>query len=85
MEYIANPVKVKAFKIVRLGMEILDQGIVCHLDNGGEVIATKEMTARMFPQIGDYWVMQEDGYVYLNPKEVFERKYSPVEEERPNG
>ena len=30
------------------------------------------------PVAGDYVVTQEDGYQYLNPKEVFERKYSPV-------
>ena len=24
---------------------------------------------------GDYWVIQPDSYVYLNPKDVFERKY----------
>jgi hypothetical protein len=24
-------------------------------------------------------VIQEDGYVYLNPKDVFERKYGPEE------
>ena len=84
MKYIANPVIVDAFKIVRFGIEILDQGIVLHLDNGGEVIATKEMLARISPQINDYWVKQEDGYVYLNPKEVFERKYSKVNDESDN-
>lgn len=77
-KYIANPVIVEAFKIERLGLEILDQGIVLHLDNGGEVIATKEMTARMAPSIGDYWVIQEDGYIYLNPKHVFEKKYKEL-------
>ena len=79
MEYVANPIVVKAFKIVRVGMEILDQGIVVHLENDGEIIATPAMTSRMFPNVGDYVVWQEDGYVYLNPKEVFERKYSPRE------
>ena len=65
MKYIANPIEVTAFKIVRFGIKIFDQGIVCHLENGGEVIATKEMTARLTPKIGDYWVKQEDGYIYL--------------------
>ncbi len=78
MEYVANPVVVTAFKIIGFGMHILGQGLVLHLENGGEVIATDEMMARMTPQTGDYWVMQPDGYVYLNPKEVFERKYSPM-------
>jgi hypothetical protein len=54
-------------------------GTACFLGNGEEVIATPQMTARMEPKVGDYWVIQSDGYVYLNPKEVFERKYEPVE------
>jgi hypothetical protein len=36
------------------------------------------MTARYMPVVGDYWVIQSDGYIYLNPKDVFERKYSPL-------
>lgn len=41
-------------------------------------MATAGMLARMNPNVGDYWVIQEDGYVYLNPREVFRRKYSPI-------
>lgn len=26
----------------------------------------------------DYWVIQSDGYVYLNPAKVFERKYTRI-------
>lgn len=33
------------------------------------------MMARYTPVVGDYWVVQEDGYIYLNPRDVFERKY----------
>ena len=81
MKYVANPVQVTAFKIERLGMKIADGGgLVLHLDNGGEVVATEEMISRISPKIDDYWVIQEDGYVYLNPKEVFERKYSKIED-----
>jgi len=32
----------------------------------------------MEPKIGDYWVIRSDGYIYLNPKTVFERKHSPA-------
>lgn len=39
-------------------------------------LASPEMTARYWPKVGDYLVRQADGYEYLNPKEVFERKYS---------
>ena len=36
------------------------------------------MLARYHPQIDDYLVIQEDGYTYVNPKSVFERKYNQV-------
>lgn len=54
------------------------EGLGLQLDDGRIVTATPDMTSRMTPVVGDYWVVQSDGYVYLNPKSVFERKYSPV-------
>lgn len=51
---------------------------MCKLEDGSQRHATPEMCARMSPAVGDYWVVQEDGYAYLNPREVFERKYSPI-------
>lgn len=36
------------------------------------------MLARYTPVEGDYLVVQEDGYVYINPKYVFERKYRAI-------
>lgn len=78
MKYKANPVIVDAFKIIAMS-DVQDNGEVgLTLDNGENVFATKEMTARYMPKDGDYWVIQSDGYVYLNPKDVFERKYSPL-------
>lgn len=55
------------------------EGLGLELENGEVVTAAPEMTSRMTPIIGDYWVIQSDGYIYLNPKTVFERKYSPLE------
>jgi hypothetical protein len=84
MRYIANPVEVEAFRIVAIGTsrahgdEVLETRI--ELEDGRWVTATGEMTARMFPRVGDYWVIQSDGYIYLNPKAVFERKYSALHE-----
>jgi hypothetical protein len=81
MKYIANPVEVDAFKITKVNPEA-DQGDhsrVLKLEDGKHVLADKGMLARMTPTVGDYWVVQSDGYVYLNPKDVFERKYSPKE------
>jgi hypothetical protein len=81
LKYIANPVEVDAFKILSMGPKCMIEGqidaIMLAIDNGESVIATAEMTSRMTPKPGDYWVIQSDGYIYLNPKEVFERKYHP--------
>lgn len=79
MKYQAKPVIVEAFKIEKI-LDILPSGdIRLRLDSGEEVLATKEMCARMNPSVGDFWVIQADGYIYLNPKDVFERKYGPPE------
>ena len=78
MKYQANPVIVNAHIIVGVGSILPDGGMRCALQNGSNVKATKEMISRFIPSEGDYWVTQSDGYEYVNPKDVFERKYSPV-------
>ena len=78
MKYRANPVIVDAF-VIEDKSEIDEKGnMQLLLGNEEEVTANGAMTARYIPNIGDYWVVQEDGYAYLNPKDVFERKYSPL-------
>ena len=80
MKYVANPVEVDAFKIVSvIGSATVPGEYHVRLEDGATVRATLEMTARMVPREGDYWVVQSDGYVYLNPKDVFERKYRKKE------
>lgn len=85
MKYQANPVIVDAFVIREIRQCSADAAnsfdLVITDDHAPdqEVIATPEMCSRMQPKLGDYWVIQSDGYAYLNPKDVFERKYSPVE------
>lgn len=83
MKYIANPVEVDAYKIVEIPEPPTARGQLLKIDaRPGDpepllVNATPDMMSRMKPSVGDYWVIQSDGYIYLNPKEVFERKYSP--------
>lgn len=79
MKYQANPVIVDAFTITGIRqLSTVDPGsLVLFLEGDNTVHATPEMTARFTPSIGDYFVIQSDGYGYLNPKAVFERKYSP--------
>ena len=81
MRYQAKPVLVDAFVIAKVG-PLADQGgnfRTLTLEDGKLVLADSGMLARYTPEAGDYWVVQEDGYVYVNPKSVFERKYGPVE------
>lgn len=74
MKYIANPVIVDAYKIIgKEGPRLL-------LEDEIDCLPTPEMLSRITPEIGDYLVIQEDGYTYLNPRQVFERKYSEVKE-----
>lgn len=74
-KYVGNPVEVDALSITEILSTLPDGSIECRLEDGSAFQATPAMTARMTPSVGDYVVTQADGYVYLNPKAVFERKY----------
>lgn len=74
--YVANPVEVVAGKITHVGEAEPDESRHLLLEDNSVVVASGPMLARMLPSVGDYWIMQADGYEYLNPKDVFERKYS---------
>lgn len=78
MKYQANPVIVDAFKIEGIADNLEYDCLNLRLDSGEVVRSERGMTARYFPKLGDYWVIQDDGYKYLNPKDVFERKYSAL-------
>jgi len=80
VKYIANPVEVEAKVIKRVMFPTTPGVYVLTLDDGSVIETDAGMTARMTPDVGDYVVTQSDGYVYLNPKDVFERKYRPKEE-----
>jgi len=75
MEYVANPVHVEAFAITCVARIDKDGGVEIWLEDGRKEFCDAGMIARYSPSEGDYLVIQEDGYKYLNPKEVFERKY----------
>lgn len=78
MKYVANPVLVDAEIIAFLGPINCDGTMDLLLRSGRPVTASAAQMSRYIPQEGDYWVRQEDGYEYLNPKAVFERKYRPL-------
>lgn len=74
--HIANPVRVIAATILDV-TEQPNGTTLLRLSDGRNFEADKTMTARYSPVTGDYLVCQDDGYEYLNPKDVFERKYHP--------
>lgn len=84
MKYQANPVIVEAVRIAEIGEIETDGSRLLKLDETDADLgiqysfrATNEMLCRIPNlQLGDYVVRQEDGYLYLNPAAVFERKYS---------
>lgn len=79
MKYQANPVIVDAEPIIIIGTTDGTGAMAVRLQNGAFVVLTKEVTAQYVPVVGDYVVIQEDGYTYVNPKDVFERKYSKAD------
>lgn len=76
-KYIAKPIEVTAHRISNIGARGSDGSLSMILDGGEQVYASGAMLSRMLPVQGDYWVIQPDGYIYLNPKDVFESKYTP--------
>lgn len=78
MKYKANPAIVDAFKIIGLEENLEHMCLDAFLEGAPTEYLTPEMTSRYKPTIGDYLVIQDDGYKYINPKNVFERKYSPM-------
>jgi hypothetical protein len=82
--HVANPVRVEAAVIVDVDITgpVPDCGVdvIVSLADGTQkdVHLSDEMVSRFIPGPGDYLVTQEDGYQYINPKAVFERKYRLV-------
>lgn len=81
-KYRANPVIVDAFRIEQVipstAENVAGDPPTLVLQGGEHVKPAWDMLTRIKPVVGDYWVVQPDGYIYLNPKAVFESKYSPA-------
>lgn len=78
MKAIGNPVEVDFYTILAAKQSDHDGSWELTCSEGKTFVATKEMVSREAPEIGGYYVIQADGYAYLNPKHVFERKYRAV-------
>src|SRR5690349_10833968 len=78
-KYIANPVVVDAWVITRVGEKDSYHGRRLQFLGREPFYAHAAMLARIKVQPGDYLVKTEDGYLYLNPGDVFEKKYRLAE------
>lgn len=76
--HVANPVRVNAVQLVSFGGSTDTDDIIGYDAEGNSYTITAAMRARYEPESGDYFVTQEDGYRYVNPRDVFERKYQPL-------
>lgn len=76
--HVASPVRVEAHQIVSVDVADFNTGRLVVLSDGSKTVLTAEMIARYVPVEGDYLVTQEDGYQYVNPRDVFERKYNAI-------
>lgn len=76
--HVANPVHVRAVQLVEFEENQRTMAVDAFDADGGRYPLSKEMLARYTPVPGDYLVTQEDGYQYINPREVFERKYQAI-------
>ncbi len=76
MRYYAKPVAVEAFVIDEVAPFLVRGELHVRTEDGVVRTATAAMMARFQPSEGDVWVIQQDGYEYVNPRDVFERKYS---------
>lgn len=79
MKAIGKPVEVDFYEIRGWDTADADGNYLVHCTEDKTFLITPAMTARAPAGTFHYVVVQADGYVYLNPKDVFERKYSPIQ------
>jgi hypothetical protein len=77
----------QSHKIVQAGRitEIVPVGCFVQTANPDDtvlLIYEGNMTSRYQPQVGDYWVIYEDGYQALSPRAAFEEGYDPIEQDK---
>lgn len=80
--------KYRCHKVVEAGVisEVVKEAFVIYTDNGDEACGVPaNFFARGTPQVGDYLVAYEDGYLSWSPKAVFEAGYSPLSPAAPRG
>lgn len=81
MRYVANPIETDAWVIEKIYEGRIPNpkdAMAVHLKDrpSGPIVGlTHAMISRYTPVVGDYYIVQEDGYAYINPKDVFEYKY----------
>lgn len=76
----------KSHKVVSAGkvlsVNLTDMQLGVENDAGGIdlVYFTETLVSRSIPQLGDYYVVYEDGYASWSPAKAFEEGYSQIKE-----
>lgn len=71
----------QSHKIVRaLQIKSLD-GVTLHFRDGRSLAVAPAMFTRYSPVDGDYYVVYDDGYASISPKEAFEKGYRRVSDD----
>ena len=77
---------VRASKITSAERASVDPGdgapYVVDLECGAYRVMDAGMVARRVPQVGDYYVVYEDGYASLSPGDVFEAGYTRLRQDQ---
>lgn len=81
MQYIAKPVIVSAFQIIEIRGYTDTRNVQLTLEDERHVEALNDMTVRITPKVGDYWITNADGYEHLMSKAKFAEHYEALTEE----
>ena len=65
--------------------EVVEAGAYVREADGTSVLRVfpENFTARYQPQVGDFWVVYDDGYQSVSPRAPFLAGYVPVNDEAP--
>jgi len=82
MKFTTKPIEIEAFPIIAVGPDAGGDGKSHAIDLGTEpepqrIWVDPAQFGMHVPQVGDYWIMGDNGDHYLCPKDVFEMKYAP--------
>jgi hypothetical protein len=75
-QFVAKPLHVQAWQILTVHRNHIRLDVPAGYDP--DVFLTARQVNSRYPVAGDYYVMLDDGFAFVSPRHVFERKYAPA-------